>query len=100
MPAEVSSAVPTPAAIARGLDIDEKYLAQVIEHLSAIGSSPLGFRTAGTPEDPAVAEFVAAPLRDIGLADVAVEDVEVDGWGFPAAGIEAGGGGQVEGAGL
>ena len=98
MPAEVSSAGPTPAAIARGLDIDEKYLARVIEHLSAIGSSPLGFRTTGTPEDAAVAEFVAAQLRDIGLADVAVEDVEVDGWRFLAAGIETGDGEQYEAA--
>ncbi|MGI9005931.1 MAG: M28 family peptidase [Streptosporangiaceae bacterium] len=82
----------------RGLDIDEKYLAQVVEHLSAIGSSPLGFRTAGTPEDAAVAEYVAARLREIGLADVAVEDVEVDGWRFLSAGIETDDGEQYEAA--
>ena len=47
-------------------EIDQVYLRHVVERLSSIGSSPLGFRATGTPEDRAVADFVAAEMRDIG----------------------------------
>ncbi len=71
----------------RGLRIDATYIRHVIETLTAIGSSPLGFRTTGTPEDQAVAAFVSAELREMGLSDVAVEDVDVDGWRFHSASV-------------
>lgn len=77
-----------PLAIVRSLSIDESYMRRVVEHLSSIGSSPLGFRTTGTPEDAAVASFVAEEMAAIGLVDVAVEDVEVDGWRFKSAALE------------
>jgi Peptidase family M28 len=75
----------------RGLPIDPSYIRYVIEDLTAIGSSPLGFRNTGTPEDQAVAAFVSAELRDIGLSDVAVEKVDVDAWRFHAASVRVGG---------
>jgi hypothetical protein len=65
---------------ARAAEIDETYLRHVVERLSSIGSSPLGFRATGTPEDRAVADFVAGEMRQIGLAEVAIEPVPVDGW--------------------
>jgi Peptidase family M28 len=71
----------------RGLRIDPTYIRYVIEGLTAIGSSPLGFRTTGTPEDQAVAAFVSAELREMGLSDVAVEDVDVDAWRFHSASV-------------
>ncbi len=80
--------VSTSLEVVRQLSIDESYMRRVIEHLSGIGSSPLGFRTTGTPEDAAVASFVAAEMEALGLADVAVEDVEVDGWRFKSASLE------------
>jgi hypothetical protein len=79
---------PATLALVRGLQIDEEYLRSVVDRLSSIGSSPLGFRTTGTPEDAAVADFVAAEMRAMGLADVAVEDVEVDGWRFLGASLQ------------
>ena len=51
---------------ARTAPIDAAYLRHVVDRLASIGSSPLGFRATGTPEDRAVADFVAAEMRDIG----------------------------------
>ncbi len=90
------SALPLPAV--RDLRLDESYLRRVVDHLCSIGSSPLGFRTTGTPEDAAVAAFVRAEMLDMGLADVAVEDVEVDAWRFRAAVLQVAGGARYEGA--
>jgi Iap family predicted aminopeptidase len=74
--------------VARTLPLDAAYLRRVVEEISAIGSSPLGFRATGTPEDRAVAELVARELREIGLVDVEIEQVEVDGWRFLGASLE------------
>lgn len=79
---------PRAVAVVAGLDIDPGYLRGVVLALTGIGSSPLGFRTTGTPEDFAVAEFVAGQMRAIGLVDVAVEPVEVDAWRFLSAGVQ------------
>jgi Iap family predicted aminopeptidase len=76
---------------ARELPIDRSELRATVEHLAGLGSSPLGFRTTGTPEDRAAAEYAAAEFRAIGLEDVAIEEVRVDGWRFEGAWLEAGG---------
>jgi hypothetical protein len=72
-------------AAVRKLPIDASYIRHVIETLTSIGSSPLGFRNTGTPEDQQVADFVSAEMRGFGLSDVAIEDVEVDAWRFHSA---------------
>ena len=87
-------------AVARGLEIDARHLRGVVERLSSIGSSPLGFRVTGTPEDREAADFVAGELRTLGLDGVAVEEVEVDGWRFERARLEPGDGSAIEGAAL
>jgi hypothetical protein len=79
-------------AVARALPVDRDYMRDVVERLSRIGSSPLGFRVTGTPEDRETAELVAGELRALGLADVAVEQVRVDGWRFESAEVEPHGG--------
>jgi hypothetical protein len=73
--------------IVRNLPIDTAYIRHVVERLTSIGSSPLGYRNTGTPEDAAVADFVGDEMRRFGLVDVAVEDVEVDAWRFFGAGV-------------
>jgi hypothetical protein len=78
-----------PLALARELPIDVRHLRAVVERLAGVGSSPLGFRTTGTPEDREVAEYAATEMRSIGLAGVAVEEVKVDGWRFEGASLEA-----------
>ena len=69
-----------------------------MEELSSIGSCDLGFRVAGTPEDAQTAEAVAARMRAIGLADVAVETVAVGGWRFEEAYVELADGTRFPGA--
>lgn len=81
---------PDVLAAVRNLAIDTDYLRHVIAALTSIGSSPLGFRTTGTPEDALVAEYVAAEMRRIGLGDVAVEQIEVDAWRFLGASVVIG----------
>lgn len=78
---------PATVSLVRGLDIDQQYLRHVISELTAIGSTPLGFRNTGTAEDKAVAAFISAEMRAIGLSDVATEPVEVDGWRFLGAAV-------------
>src|SRR4051794_41460637 len=78
-------------ARARELPIDQAELRATVEHLAGLGSSPLGFRTTGTPEDRAAAEYAAAEFRAIGLKDVEIEAVRGDGWRFEGAWLEAGG---------
>lgn len=73
--------------VVRALDIDASYIRDVVERLTALGSSPLGYRNTGTAEDAAVAELVSAEMREIGLVDVAIEGVEVDAWRFLRAGV-------------
>jgi hypothetical protein len=77
-------------AAVRGLDIEPSYLRAVVERLGKIGSSPLGFRTTGTPEDAEVAGFVSEEMMRLGLSDVAVEPVTVDGWRFRDARVVVG----------
>jgi hypothetical protein len=70
--------------------ISADYLRFVVDTLAAIGSHPLGFRVAGTPEEQAAAEFAAAELKATGLA-VDEEPVPVDGWRLLEAFVEVGG---------
>ncbi len=81
---------PALVSLARDVDIDHGYLRHVVHRLTSIGSSPLGFRNTGTEEDAAVARFVAEEMTAMGLAAVAVEDVDVDAWRFRSAKLVAG----------
>ena len=89
-----------PLAAARALPLDTAYLREVVDRLAALGSSPLGFRVTGTPEDRAAAEYAAGELRAAGLGGVAVEEVAVDGWRFRGAELAPAGGPAIEGAAL
>ncbi len=84
--------------VARSLPIDAAYVREIVEELSAIGSSPLGFRVAGTPEDAATAAAVAARMRTIGLAGVGIEKVSVGGWRFEEGYVELADGTRFPGA--
>ncbi len=69
--------------------VDETYLRSIVERIADIGSSQVGFRIAGTPEDDAVCAIVAGELEALGLEDVRLEPVPVDGWRFRGATLEA-----------
>jgi peptidase M28-like protein len=89
-----------PLAVARALPLDRDLLERVVAELARIGSSPLGFRVTGTPEDHEAARIVAGHLRDSGLEDVAVAEVRVDGWRFAEAELRVEPGAAIEGAAL
>lgn len=73
----------------RDLEIDHGYLRHVVDRLTSVGSSPLGFRNTGTVEDAAVAEFVSGEFHAMGMVDVAIEEVDVDAWRFRSATVSA-----------
>ena len=70
--------------------VDPVFAMRTVEGLAAIGSSELGFRVAGTPEDDAVCALVAGQMRAIGLQDVRLEPVPVDAWRFRSASLAVG----------
>jgi Peptidase family M28 len=70
-----------------------------VEAIASVGS-PDGHRATGTPEEHEVAEIVAAEMRAIGLANVAFEDVPVDGWRFRRASVSVADGPAFEASSL
>jgi transcriptional regulator with XRE-family HTH domain len=90
------SAARSALEVARALPVDPGRLREIVERLAGIGSSPLGFRVTGTPEDREAAEYVAGELRTAGLGDVDVEAVAVDGWRFRGASLELEGGSRLQ----
>jgi Iap family predicted aminopeptidase len=75
-----------------------EYLQHVVERLEGIGSHPLGFRVAGTPEEREAVDFVAREMRSLGLQDVTKEPVPVDAWRLREAFVELPDGARVEAA--
>lgn len=75
-----------------------EYLQHVVERLASIGSHPLGFRVAGTPEEREAVDFVAGEMRSLGLENVTEEPVPVDGWRLEDAYVELPDGTRIEGA--
>ncbi|MDQ3865936.1 MAG: M28 family peptidase, partial [Actinomycetota bacterium] len=84
------------APVERAVSTD--YLREVVERLASLGSHPLGFRVAGTPEEREATRFVVGEMRDLGLVDVAEEPVPVDAWRLREAFVESEGGGRYEAA--
>jgi hypothetical protein len=73
--------------------LDMAYVEQVVEDLTAIGSTDMGFRAFGTPQDLESAEYIADQMIALSLEDVALEPVVGDGWLFEGATVEVRGGG-------
>jgi hypothetical protein len=73
--------------------LDMAYVEEVTAHLGTIGSSSLGFRALGTPEDQETAQYLADQMTAIGLEDVAVESFTGDAWRFESGSVAVSGGG-------
>jgi Iap family predicted aminopeptidase len=71
--------------------VDEAFMRSIVMRMSKIGSSQIGFRVAGTPEDDEVCALITDVMGQIGLEDVRLEPVPVDGWRFGGAALTAGG---------
>jgi Iap family predicted aminopeptidase len=75
-----------------------EYLEHVVGRIASIGSRPDGFHVAGTPEEREAVDFVAGEMRSLGLENVALERVPVDGWRLEEAYVELADGSRVEAA--
>jgi hypothetical protein len=67
------------------------YPQNVETYLSNLGTSPLGYRLAGTPSDNAAALYIRDKLRGMGLSNVHLEKVPVDVWDVRGASLAVGG---------
>ena len=66
------------------------YPQNVETYLSSLGTSPLGYRLAGTPSDNAAAFYIRDKLRGMGLTNVHLEKVPVDVWDVRGASLTVG----------
>jgi len=63
------------------------YPANIETYLNNLGTSPLGYRLAGTPSDNQAARYIADKLSGMGLANVHLEKVPVDVWDVRGASV-------------
>lgn len=71
--------------------ITSDYPLSVMESLSAFGANPdLGFRTSGSVAELAASEYLYNEMQDMGLQNVASENVTVDSWEFTKAELRYG----------
>ena len=69
----------------------QHYPQKVETFLNSLGTSPLGYRLAGTPSDNAAARYIAGQWTKLGLTGVAQEPVPVDVWDVQGAWVRVGG---------
>jgi Iap family predicted aminopeptidase len=82
----------SPVLSSRGIldeAIDTAFMREVVEHLASTGSSSLGFRMAGTPEEVALSNWIGDRMSALGLVDVTLEPVPVDAWRFRGARVQS-----------
>jgi len=91
---QVAAAPPGDAGDAVAAQLDAAYMRGIIERIVSIGSSPMGFRTSGSPEDRATAEYVVEQMNALRLDGVAIERVPVDMWRFLGASLAVDAGGR------
>jgi N-acetylated-alpha-linked acidic dipeptidase len=66
------------------------YPSNIETYLNSLGTSPLGYRLAGTPSDNRAARYIADKLRATGLKNVHLEKVPVDVWDVRGASVTVG----------
>ncbi len=68
--------------------LDTEFSHEVDKTISEMGDDPaLGFRSAGSPAEKETAEYIRQTMEDIGLENVTVDKVGLDGWTFNGANI-------------
>lgn len=68
--------------------IDAGYAQKVVEDLTAIGSSDLGFRVTGTKAEYETVRYILREMKKIGLEGVDKEPVPVHAWEFKSASLK------------
>lgn len=68
--------------------IDTEYAKEVIENISSFGDDPAtGNRSAGSPAEKQVVDYLKGEMKAIGLKNVTEEEITVDNWIFKGANI-------------
>jgi len=70
--------------------ISQGYPQSVENSLNSLGTSPMGFRYAGSASDNAAARYLAKQMRAMGLVNVRREAVPVDSYDFRGASVNVG----------
>ena len=90
--ASALAAAPTPT-FNQAIDqlVAQGYPQQIETYLDSLGTSPLGFRLAGSSADNAAADYLLRQFKAMGLANVRLEPVPVDVWDVRGASVTVGG---------
>jgi len=68
--------------------IDVDYAKEIVETISSFGDDPvMGMRSAGSPAEDQVREYLAEEMEAIGLENVTKDKVTVDNWVFNGANL-------------
>ncbi|HZK02219.1 MAG TPA: hypothetical protein VFC96_05075 [Anaerovoracaceae bacterium] len=68
--------------------IDIELAKTVIKNVSNFGDDPvMGMRSAGSPAETDTANYLEDVMKDIGLENVTLEEITVDGWTFEGANL-------------
>ena len=69
-------------------EIDVEFAKEVVETISSYGDDPvMGMRTAGSPAEKQTVDYVKGLLEEIGLQNITVDPITVDGWTFKGANV-------------
>ena len=89
---------PTPLLTKVISNIDMDYAWEVLEEITAMGTSDMGFRGAGSASSLEASVYVRDELQAMGLTDVALEEIPLDAWEFRQAWVYSDGLGQLKAA--
>jgi len=70
--------------------VQSGYSANIENTINSFGTSPMGFRYAGSTSDTAAAKYIAAQWRKAGLVNVRLEPLPVDAYNFYEANVTVG----------
>jgi hypothetical protein len=67
--------------------VAQGYPQQIESHLTSLGTTPLGFRVAGSPSDNAAASYILSQMKADGLCGAKLESVPLDVFTFRGADV-------------
>ncbi len=68
--------------------IDMEFAKEVAETISTFGDDPvMGMRSAGSPAEKQAVDYVKSVMEEIGLQNITVDPITVDGWTFKGANV-------------
>lgn len=69
-------------------EIDVEFAKEVAQTISEFGDDPvMGMRSAGSPAEKQTVDYVKGVMEEIGLQNITVDPITVDGWTFKGANV-------------